>query len=87
MRYAWIETHRDCDPLGLLRRVLQVSRVMGELGLAGRHKRHFVKTIDSNHDEPIAANRLGRDFTIFTAITHQTVEPKSLLSVGYALVG
>ena len=123
MRYAWIETQRDCYPLGLLCRVLQVSRsgyyawrrrepsttaqrrqqiaravqqshddshgiygyrrvhqdlmedheiaccretvrqVMGELGLCGRHKRRFVKTTDSNHDEPIAVNRLQRDFT------------------------
>lgn len=123
MRYAWIETQRDFYPLGLLCRVLQVSRsgyyawrrrepsataqrrqqiaraaqqahadshgiygyrrvhqdliedheiaccretvrqVMAELGLCGRHKRRFVKTTDSNHDEPIAANRLQRDFT------------------------
>jgi len=40
-----------------------VRRIMGELGLAGRHKRRFVKTTDSNHTEPIAANRLQRDFT------------------------
>lgn len=40
-----------------------VRQVMGELGLCGRHKRRFVKTTDSNHDEPIAANRLQRDFT------------------------
>jgi len=123
VRYAWIETQRDCYPLGLLCRVLQVSRsgyyawrrrepsarvqrreqigqaaqqshrdshgtygyrrvhrdlvedqeipccretvrrIMGELGLAGRHKRRFVKTTDSNHTEPIATNRLQRDFT------------------------
>jgi putative transposase len=123
VRYAWIETQRDCYPLKLLCRVLQVSRsgyyawrrrepstrdqrreeigqaaqqshrdshgtygyrrvhrdlvedheiaccretvrrVMGELGLVGRHKRRFVKTTDSDHEEPIAANRLGRDFT------------------------
>lgn len=122
MRYAWIHTQRDCYPLKLLCRVLQVSRsgyyawrrrqpsaraqrrqeiaraaqrshrdshgtygyrrvhrdliedhqiaccretvrhVMGELGLCGRHKRRFVKTTDSNHDEPIATNRLQRDF-------------------------
>ncbi|MBP7052897.1 MAG: IS3 family transposase [Phycisphaerae bacterium] len=36
---------------------------MGELGLTGRHKRRFVQTTDSNHTEPIAANRLQRDFT------------------------
>lgn len=123
MRYAWIETQRDCYPLELLCRVLQVSRsgyyawrrrkpspsvqrrqqigqaaqqahrdshgtygyrrvhrdlvedhqiaccretvrrVMAELGLCGRHKRRFLKTTDSNHAEPIAANRLQRDFT------------------------
>ncbi|HPC93319.1 MAG TPA: IS3 family transposase [Sedimentisphaerales bacterium] len=122
MRYAWIHTQRDCYPLNLLCRVLQVSRsgyyawcrrppsaraqrrqeiaraaqrshgdshgtygyrrvhrdliedhqvaccretvrhVMGDLGLCGRHKRRFVKTTDSNHDEPIATNRLQRDF-------------------------
>jgi putative transposase len=122
VRYAWIETQRDFYPLGLLCRVLQVSRsgyyawrrrepsataqrrqqiaraaqqshadshgiygyrrvhqdlmedheiaccretvrqVMGELGLCGRHKRRFVKTTDSNHDEPVAANLLQRDF-------------------------
>jgi putative transposase len=122
VRYAWIETQRDCYPLKLLCRVLQVSRsgyyawrgrkpsarvqrraqigqaagqshrdshgtygyrrvhrdvvedheirccretvrrVMAELGLVGRHKRRFVKTTDSNHAEPIAANHLQRDF-------------------------
>ena len=40
-----------------------VRQVMAELGLCGRHKRRFVKTTDSNHDEPVAANRLQRDFT------------------------
>jgi putative transposase len=40
-----------------------VRRVMADLGLCGRHKRRFVKTTDSNHAEPIAANRLQRDFT------------------------
>ena len=123
MRYAWIDQQRDCYPLKLLCRVLQVSRsgyyawrrrepsataqrrqqigqaaqqshrdshgtygyrrvhrdlvedreiaccretvrrVMAELGLCGRYKRRFVKTTDSNHQEPIAANRLQRDFT------------------------
>jgi transposase InsO family protein len=122
VRYAWIDQQRDCYPLKLLCRVLQVSRsgyyawrgrapsvtaqrrqqigqaaqkshrdshgtygyrrvhrdlvddreiaccretvrhVMAELGLFGRHKRRFVKTTDSNHKEPIVANRLQRDF-------------------------
>jgi transposase InsO family protein len=123
VRYAWIDQQRDGYPVGLLCRVLQVSRsgyyawrerepspnaqrrqqigeaarqshgnshgtygyrrvhrdlvddqeiaccretvrrVMGELGLCGRYRRRFVKTTDSNHQEPIAANRLQRDFT------------------------
>jgi len=40
-----------------------VRQVMAELGLCGRPKRRFVQTTDSNHDEPVAANRLQRDFT------------------------
>ena len=40
-----------------------VRQIMAELGLCGRHKRRFVKTTDSNHEEPIAVNRLQRDFT------------------------
>ena len=40
-----------------------VRQVMATLGLWGRQKRRFVKTTDSNHDEPIATNRLQRDFT------------------------
>jgi len=123
VRYAWIQTQRDCYPLQLLCRVLQVSRsgyyawrsrqpsataqrreviaqaagqshgdahgtygyrrvhrdlvedheipccpetvrhVMSDLGLWGKPKRRFIKTTDSNHDEPIARNHLQRDFT------------------------
>src|SRR4030042_1367794 len=36
---------------------------MAELGLFGRPQRRFVTTTDSNHEEPIAANRLQRDFS------------------------
>jgi len=39
-----------------------VRRIMGELGLHSRIKRKFVVTTDSNHQEPIAANILDRDF-------------------------
>jgi len=38
----------------------RVARLMKERGLAGRQKgRHSVQTTDSNHDEPIAPNRLA----------------------------
>jgi putative transposase len=123
VRCAWIDEQRDFYPVGLLCRVLKVSRsgyyawrrrepsagiqrrheiaqaaqqshrdshgiygyrrvhrdlvddheiaccretvrhIMADLGLWGKHKRRFIKTTDSNHDEPIATNRLQRDFT------------------------
>src|SRR4051812_17603319 len=38
----------------------RVSRLMNENGLCGRQKgRYRVQTTDSNHDEPIAPNRLA----------------------------
>jgi putative transposase len=40
-----------------------VRRIMADLGLCGRPKRRFIRTTDSDHDEPVAANRLERDFT------------------------
>jgi len=39
-----------------------VRRIMSELGLHSRVKRKFVVTTDSEHNEPIAANVLGREF-------------------------
>jgi len=40
-----------------------VRSVMAALGLHGKHKKRFVRTTDSNHDKPVAANLLRRDFT------------------------
>jgi putative transposase len=38
----------------------RVSRLMNQSGLCGRQKGHYrVQTTDSNHDEPIAPNRLA----------------------------
>jgi putative transposase len=62
--YGYRRVHRDLadDPeLACCRET--VRRIMSELGLFGRHKRRFIRTTDSNHAEPIAANRLKRDFT------------------------
>ena len=62
--YGYRRVHRDLvddQEIACCRET--VRRVMGELGLCGRYKRRFVKTTDSHHDEPIAANRLQRDFT------------------------
>ena len=39
----------------------RVARLMQQAGLVGRQKRRYrVRTTDSNHDQPIAPNRLGR---------------------------
>jgi transposase InsO family protein len=62
--YGYRRVHRDVvdeHEIACCRET--VRRVMAELGLVGRHKRRFVKTTDANHSEPIAANRLHRDFT------------------------
>jgi putative transposase len=62
--YGYRRVHRDLvdgQEIACCRET--VRRVMSEWGLAGRPKRRFVRTTDSNHAEPIAANRLKRDFT------------------------
>lgn len=40
-----------------------VRRVMKDLGLCGKPKKRFVRTTDSDHQQPIAPNLLERDFT------------------------
>ena len=40
-----------------------VRRILGKLGLYSRVKRKFWVTTDSDHQQPIAANRLARDFS------------------------
>ncbi len=47
--------------------VNRVARLMREEGVCGRRRPRFRKTTNSNHDRPIAANVLGREF--------QTEEP------------
>ena len=62
--YGYRRVHRDLvddHEIACCRET--VRRVMAEWGLFGRPKRRFVKTTDSDHDEPIAVNRLERDFT------------------------
>lgn len=39
-----------------------VRKVLGEKGLFSRTKRKFVATTDSDHTQPVAPNRLDRDF-------------------------
>ena len=40
-----------------------IRKIMGELGLRGASKKRYVKTTQSDHDAPVAANVLARDFT------------------------
>lgn len=62
--YGYRRVHRDLvDEHEIACCRATVRRVMAELGLAGRPQRRFVKTTDSDPREPIAANRLQRDFT------------------------
>jgi len=41
----------------------RVARLMREQGFVARRRRKWAKTTDSNHDLPVAANVLGRDFS------------------------
>jgi transposase InsO family protein len=41
----------------------RVERLMKELGIAAKQKRKFKATTDSNHNFPVAANHLQRNFT------------------------
>jgi putative transposase len=41
----------------------RVGRLMREEGLQGKIAQRFKQTTDSQHDDPIAANLLDRDFT------------------------
>jgi putative transposase len=41
----------------------RVSRLMRERGINAKPKRRKMKTTDSNHSNPVALNRLARDFT------------------------
>lgn len=42
----------------------RVARLMREQGLTARFKRRFRRTTDSKHNDPIAANRLNRQFDV-----------------------
>lgn len=41
----------------------RVERLMREAGIAGRRKRKFQRTTDSNHEHAVSANLLERNFT------------------------
>ncbi len=42
----------------------RLERVMKEEGIQGRQKRKWVRTTDSQHDNPVQPNRLNREFEV-----------------------
>ena len=63
--YGAPRVHRELQAEGLPTSTKRVARLMREDGLVARpRKRSRVSTTNSNHDEPIAPNRLARQFDV-----------------------
>jgi transposase InsO family protein len=60
--YGSPRVHAELRANGIVCNHKRVERLMRQQGLFGRQKRHKVRTTDSNHDHPIAPNRLNREF-------------------------
>ena len=60
--YGSPRVHRGLKKRGIHVSRKRVARVMQEEGLVGRPRRRIKCTTDSNHDQPVAANLLARDF-------------------------
>lgn len=55
--------HEALKKRGIRISAKRVGRLMCEQGIAGKVRRGFVRTTDSNHSMPVFSNLLNRDFT------------------------
>jgi putative transposase len=62
--YGSPRVHRELRAKGRHVGRKRVDRLMRQEGIAGRKKRRFRKTTDSNHPDPIAPNVLERNFYV-----------------------
>jgi transposase InsO family protein len=62
-KYGSPRVHRALKKQGIPVSRKRVIRLMQEGGLVGRPKRRFKCTTNSNHDQPVAPNLLGRQFS------------------------
>ena len=62
--YGSPRVHRELRAKGRRVGKKRVERLMRQEGIAGRKKRRFRKTTDSNHSDPIAPNVLERNFDV-----------------------
>jgi transposase InsO family protein len=60
--YGYRKVHDDLEEQQVACCRETVRKVLGEKGLFSRTKRKFVATTDSDHTQPVAPNRLERDF-------------------------
>jgi transposase InsO family protein len=56
--------HRELRAQGVRVGKKRVERLMRQNGIQGRSKRRFMRTTNSKHGGPIAANVLRRQFTV-----------------------
>jgi len=62
--YGRPRIHAELREQGLRVGAKRIGRLMKISGIAGARRRRFRKTTDSNHDLPIAANALARQFDV-----------------------
>jgi putative transposase len=60
--YGALRLRTELSEMGFPRSLASIKRLRKQLGLRCRHKRRFVRTTDSNHALPIAANLLEQRF-------------------------